>query len=173
MDKTIDQLKKLKVVCLYEKKKHFNAATRKSKYNLWIGIPLISFTVVSSSVLLYAIVSNASGWVKYVPLALSFVSAFLSSIQTFFNFSKQIEGHKSIGNRYLAAMKECELFYAFYQDKQLTDIDFKDKVLELYNKVQQVNKDSEAYSTNQNDYRKTKEGIDLGEEKYTRKELSM
>lgn len=173
MENTIGQLKKLKVTCLYEKKKHFNAAARKSKYNLLIGIPLISLTVISSSVLLYAVVSNASGWAKYVPLSLSFVSAFLSSIQTFFNFSKQVEGHKSIGNGYLSAMKECELFYAFYKDRQITDKDFKEKVLELHNKIQQINKDAENYSTNQKDYGKTKEGILSGEETYTPEELNM
>ncbi len=173
MENTVAQLKKIKVMCLLEKKKHFNAAARKSNYNLLIGILLIALTVISSSVLLYEVANSTSGLTKYLPLIFSVASAFLSSIQTFFNFNKQVEGNKSIGSRYLATMKECELFLAFYQDNQISEKEFKDKVLELNIKVQQINTDAESYSTNNKDYAKANEGILSGEETYTSEEFSL
>src|SRR5439155_15770933 len=47
-------------------------------------------------------------WASVSATGLAFLAASLSSVQTFFNFSKMAEGHRSVANRYLSAMMQCE-----------------------------------------------------------------
>ena len=171
MDNTLTQLKKIRVDSLYGKKKHFNAANRKSRYHMLIGISLICLSTISGSVLFYVIVKSNSN-ISWVPLLISVITFFLSGIQTFFNFSKQAEGHRGIGNRYLAIMKKSELLISLYNDKQLKKEELATKALELSDETEKVNRDSEAFSTNKKDYKMAQEGIEQGEESYTEKELS-
>lgn len=172
MENTLTQLKKIRADSLYGKKKHFNASDRKSKYHKIIGISLILLSAVSGSVLLYVIVKSNNS-ISWIPLTISLITFLLSSFQTFFNFSKQVEGHRSIGNRYLAVMKKAEMLISLFNDKQIGGEELVKKALELLGEADKVNRDSEAFPTNKKDYKMAQEGIEKGEETYTDKDLSI
>ena len=99
-------IKKIKVDALYGKKKHFNAADRKEKYHYWIGVPLVIINILAGSILFYVLTDGVDNWVKYIPLVLALIAALLSGFQTFLNLQKKIEGHRRVGNKYLAIMKK-------------------------------------------------------------------
>ena len=172
MKNTLKQLKRVKVDSMYGKKKHFNAADRKSRNNFVIGVTSIVLNVISGSVLLYVICNDNSS-LNWIPLVLSVALAFISSIQVFLKLEKHVEGHKGIGNRYLEVMKEIDMVISLYNDNHLNDKDFAEKALSLLGKVNQINQDAEAFSTNNKDYKMAQEGIEVGEEAYSENELSL
>src|ERR1035437_8821686 len=105
METTEEKLKHIKIDCLYGKKKHFNAADRKETYHYWIGIPLTAINILTATVLFFIFTDGANDWVKYIPVLFAFFASFLSGFQTYFNFNKQVEGHRRLGNRFLALLK--------------------------------------------------------------------
>lgn len=173
MENTINALRRIKVDALYGKKKHFNAGDRFGGYNKGIGIPLILLNVVAGSVLFYVITDGFTNWVKYVPLWMAFVAAALTAFQTFYNPEKKAEGHRRIGNRYLAVMKRCDVVYAHALDKILTADALAALIAEIGKEIDSVNKDAEAFPTSKGDYEKAKAGIEAGEETYTDGELAI
>lgn len=173
MEKTITNLKKLKVDALYGKKKHFNAASRKESLHYWIGVPLILLNVITGSVLFFILTDNVANGLKYVPIVLAFVAAILSAFQTYFNFDKKAEGNKRIGNRYLAVMKRCDRVAAYHSDNAISDQELVSKIEEIAEEMNSIDHDAEAYPTKNEDYEKAKKGIEAGEETYTEGELQI
>lgn len=172
MEKTIEKLKKLRVDALLGKKKHFNASDRKSKYNIRIGIPLITINLFTSSVIAFLISNSGSLFLKYIIMCLSFIGGLLAIYQTFFGFQKQIEGHRNLGNRYLSIVKDIELTIALYEDKKMSEDEFVVRAFEINKNNELANKESELYPTNSKDFFYAKESINRGEETYTQEELN-
>src|SRR5205823_10450776 len=89
--------------------RHFAAAERKTFYQTWIGLPVILINVFIGTVLVqFHTTDHPPPWASVSATGLAFLAASLSSVQTFFNFSKMAEGHRSVANRYLSAMMQCE-----------------------------------------------------------------
>lgn len=173
MQNSLDKLRRVKVDTLYGKKKHFNAADRNDKRHYWIGIPLIAINVLTGSVLFYVLTDNVNNWIKFVPLVLAFIAALLSGFQTYLNLQKKIEGHRRIGNRYLAVMKRCDRLQSYLADSAITNEIFIQRLEEIALEVDDINKEAEAFPTNNADYQLAKKGIESGEENYTETELSL
>src|ERR1022692_3008908 len=166
MSTTDDKIKRIKVDCLYGKKKHFNAADRKESYHYWIGIPLTVITILTTTILFYVLTDGATNWVKFVPLVLAFAASFLSGFQTYFNFNKQVEGHRRVGNRYLAGMKKADRLQGYITDKLISPEDLVKQFETLAAEVDDINKEAEPFPTSNADYAKAKKGIEQGEEEY-------
>lgn len=173
MINTKERLKKLKVDCIYGKKKHFNAADRKQKYHIWLGISLIVINVVMGATLFITLFEKMGEWGKYAPLILAFVAALLSAFQTFFNYGKKVEEHRRVANDYLAIMKKCERLEGYIDDGLLTDKELAARMEELGDLAESVNKSAESLSTSQKDYLKAAKGIEAGEESYTAEEMKL
>ncbi len=170
INKNLDQLI---VDSLYGKKKHFNAANRISNYNLYIGLPLIFLNCLTGSLLFMTLSDSTNGSWKLISMIISFVAAFLSTIQTFFNFSRKMEGHLRIGNKYLEVYKDGQFLKSKYKDKLLTNEQFIDHLDQLIKKISQINQEAESFPTKKIDYETAKKGIDSGEEKYLKSELEV
>jgi len=170
---TEEKLRRIKVDCLYGKKKHFNAADRKEKYHFSIGIPLVIINIIIGSVLLFYITDNTSGYLKAIPIVLAFIAAILSGFQTYFNFNQKVEGHKNVANKYLALMKKCDRTQAYLKDEFISHNDLIIRIEDIALEIESVNKEAALFSTSNNDYQKAKEGIESGEEDYTEKELNI
>jgi uncharacterized membrane protein len=168
-----EKIKRIKVDCLYGKKKHFNAADRKEYYHYWIGIPLTAINIIIGTVLYYVLTHSGLDFTQNIPIFLSCIAAFLSGFQTFFNFNKKVEGHRRIGNRYLACMKKLDRLQAYIADGVVTNEDVIKKLEEISTDIDDINKESEQYHTSKKDYQKAKAGIDNGEESYTSSELEL
>lgn len=170
---SLEKLKRLKVDALYGKKKHFNAADRKEKRHYQIGIPLTVINIIIGSVLLSVISDNALQWLKVIPIALSFLAALLSGLQTYFNYQKQVEGHRRVGNRYLAEMKKCDRIHAYFLDKIIDSEKLVEEIELISVEMAAINQDAESFPTNKDDYKKAQAGIDSGEENYNDNELNL
>ncbi len=170
---TEEKIKHIKIDCLYGKKKHFNAADRKERYHYWIGIPLTIINILTASALFYVLVEGTSIWIKYIPLWLALIASFLSGFQTYFNFNKQVEGHRRIANRYIARLKMADRLQGYIKDKLLASEEAIKQFESIALEVDEINKDSEQYPTSQMDYLKAKKGIEKGEEEFTIKELEL
>lgn len=173
MKNTQDRLRRIKVDALYGKKKHFNAADRKEKLHYKIGVPLITINVITSSVLICVICDGASDWVKYVPLALTLVATLLSGFQTYLKLQQKVEGHRRVGNRYLATVKRCDRLQAYVADSIVSSGEFVKQIEEISSEIDDINQEAEAYPSSSKDYRLAKEGIESGEEFYTEEELNI
>jgi len=173
MTATEQKLKRIRIDCLYGKKKHFNAADRKETYHYWIGIPLTVINILTATVLFFVLTDGAKDWVKYIPLFLAFFASFLSGFQTYFNFNKQTEGHRRIANRYLALMKKAERLQGYINDKIISNEELTKQFELISSEADNINRDAEQFPTSQKDYDKAKEGVKNGEEEYTEQELKL
>ncbi|UUV20778.1 SLATT domain-containing protein [Paenimyroides aestuarii] len=173
MKNTKDKIKRIKVDSLYGKKKHFNAADRKEKQHYWIGIPLIVINVLTGSVLFYVLTDGVTNWIKFIPLVLALIAALLSGFQTFLNLQKKVEGHRRVGNKYLAIMKRCDRLQAYIEDDAIKDKHLIESVEEIANEIEVINKEAESFPTSKSDYELAKKGIESGEESYTESELEL
>lgn len=174
MNNTTDKLKRIKVDALYGKKKHFNAADRNEKYHYRIGIPLLFINILTGSVLFYVIKDGATNWIKYVPLVLALVAAFLSGFQTYFNLQKKVEGHRRVANKYLAVMKKCDRLQGYIADKMIiAEENLISKIEDISVEIDNINTEAEGFPTTKKDYRLAQKGIESGEENYTEAELNL
>jgi len=173
MDHTKTKIARIKVDALYGKKKHFNAADRKEKLHYNIGNPIIILNIISGSVLFYVIKDGASNLVKYIPLVLTLISTLLTAFQTHFNLAKKVEGHRRVGNKYLAIMKKCDRLQGYINDGFISQNEIIDKLETISKEIDDVNQEAEAFPTNKVDYNLAQKGIDSGEENYTEIELNM
>lgn len=173
MKATIEEIKKTKVDALYGKKKHFNAADRKRRYRLWLNIPVIVFNVLLGGSLLFTLLEEASPEnAKILAAIFSFAAAVMVGISTFFNFSKEIDGHRKVGNKYLEVVKKSNQLLASYKDEIISDQELVSRHEELLELNLKVNTESESFPTNKSDYIKAQKGIkDFGEEDYLPQEL--
>lgn len=172
MEHITEKIKRMKVDCLYGKKKHFNAADRKEKYHYRLGVPLIGINIVTGTVLFYLLTKEDTGLI-FLPILLSFVAALLSGFQTYFDFNKKVEGHRRIGNRYLSAYKRCDRMQAYIADGQMDHKNIIEQVEDLSNVIEDTNREAEQFPTTNRDYHYAQKGIQNGEESYLDDELKL
>jgi hypothetical protein len=173
MNNTTIKLSRIKVDALYGKKKHLNAADRNEKNHYRIGIPLVVINILTGSIFFYVITDRVTNWVKYVPLFLALIAALLSGFQTYLNLQKRVEGHRRVGNKYLAIMKKCDRLQSYIADNAITHEDVISKIEKIASEIESINIEAETYPTNNSDYELAKKGIEKGEEEYTEKELNL
>ncbi|MCJ7449368.1 MAG: SLATT domain-containing protein [Bacteroidales bacterium] len=173
METTLEKLRRIKVDCLYGKKKHFNAADRHENNHYYLGIPLTLINILTGTVLFYVLTEDTSGLLKYIPIIFAFIAALLSGFQTYFNFNKSAEGHRRLGNRYLATMKTIDRLQGYIDDKLLDVTEIISKLENIAGEVDEINKDAEQFPTTKKDYNLARQGIEGGEEDYTSKELNL
>ncbi|MBK7883448.1 MAG: SLATT domain-containing protein [Chitinophagaceae bacterium] len=168
-----DKIKKVKVDCLYGKKKHFNAADRVESYHYWLGIPLTIINIVTGTVLFFIFTDNTESSLKLLPIILAFIAALLSGFQTYFNFNKKVEGHRRIGNRYLSVYKSCDRLQAYISDNQIEKSETIERLENIAKEIDDINKEAEQFPTSKKDYELAQLGIKNGEENYTKDELEL
>jgi hypothetical protein len=170
-EETLKQLKRIKVDALYGKKKHFNAADRKQGYRHFIGVPAILINIVAGSAL-FKILCEQDGSVLW-PAIMAFVAAILTGLQTYFDFNAKVNGHRNIGNRYLEVYKACGRIDAYISDTILSqENNIVEKVENVSKEIDLINRDAEAFPTNNADYKKAQDSFKDGNEFYTEEELN-
>jgi len=173
MTTTDDKVKRIKVDCLYGKKKHFNAADRQESYHYCLGIPLTIINIITGTVLFFLFTDNSQSVLKLLPIVLAFIAALLSGFQTYFNFNKKVEGHRRIGNRYLSVYKSCDRLQGYISDKHIDNSELIQKLENIAKEIDDINKEAEQFPTSKKDYELAQEGIQNGEEHYTKDELGI
>ena len=155
-------LEELRLDSKIGKSKHFSASDRQKKYHNLIGIPAICFNIFIGTVLIAFLTSEYNNTIlSIVAACLSFLSAVLGAVQTFFNFSKNSEGHRSIGNRYLEVSRNCKMLIMKHEDKPFTSEDLWGEVINLQKVYLLINQEAEAFPTSEKDLKKARSSVEI------------
>jgi uncharacterized membrane protein len=171
MNATKDQIEQLKVDALYGKKKHFNAADRKRRARLWLNIPVVIINAVLGSLLMSILEESSPDVFKWLAATLAIVAAVLSAISIFLDLAKQVEGHRRVGNKYIAVAKQCQRLLAYQADGLISDSEMVKRLENLAESNDEANREAEAFHTNASDFKKAQRGMQDGEEAYLPTEL--
>lgn len=172
MSATKAQVEQLKVDALYGKKKHFNAADRKRRIRLWLSIPVVVINTALGSLLMTILEENSPSVFRWVAATLAIVAAILSAVSTFLDLAKQVEGHRRVGNKYLAVAKQSQRLLAYKADGLIDKAEMIKRLEHLADLNDDANREAEAFHTNASDFKKAQRGMQSGEEDYLDNELS-
>ena len=112
-DHTIRAVERPRHDALYGKKKHFNAADRKERYNTYIGIFLIVANAVIGSNRVYMIISDIRTFGMMIGVV-GLIATVLAVVQSFFNYSRAVEQHRMVATKYLYIVKACSRVKAYH-----------------------------------------------------------
>lgn len=172
------------------KSKHFAASDRKMLWhrvfgipvivaNLFVGIvlvnlqstsgakesPIASTTASASAPTLSGNAANspflANDYLSLFSILLAFGAASLSGVQTFFNFHKASEGHRSIGNRYVHVSRQCKALQQRHRDIPFSAEEFWKEYEKIYSEYNQINTEAEAFPTSKADLKTAKGAAEI------------
>jgi hypothetical protein len=171
MEATRQQVRKLRVDSLFGKKKHFNAADRKSSLYNWLNIPMLILNAVLASVLLTNLQKTSPDTFKWISASLAITATILAGLNTFLNLTKQAEGHRKIGSKFLAVQKACERILSFEKDGLIDGQQLMTEFKSLALSYQEATSEEATYTPSQEDFDKARKGLSSGEEEYLSSEL--
>lgn len=146
------QLQEIQCDSKIGKSRHFIAADRKAKYHKRLGFVVIIIGVcIGSSVT--KLVQDVE-LQKTILTLLGFLAACLSAIQTFFNFSKEIENHRKTGNLYLEIARDCDNIISKFKDGFIDSIECQKQFDEILERYKNANKEEEVCPNSDRDYKK-------------------
>jgi len=149
----LDRLEELSRNCNLGKYRHFHASVRAKRLNDWLGVPVVAINIMLGSVFFVALTQELKDYAKWAGGFLALAAALISGISTFFNFGKQFEGHRSIGNKYVNLASKCENVVARFRDG-LIDLGGLDGLLqELQQRYIEINEEAKAFSTSGRDFK--------------------
>lgn len=165
------RIRQLRADAILGKKKHYNAADRKQRYNLWLGIAIIAINVFLASAVVVLLKESIPEQTKWIGAGLSFLAALIAGFQSFFGFQKAVMGHRSIAGRYLDVAKQSSNVLASYSDGAISESQLSKKLDSLTLLMARIDSDAHAFPTNDADFQLARTGIDSGEETYTDSDL--
>lgn len=142
---TVEVLEKLRWNAHLCKHSHFRASMKGRNLHVLCGVPIVVINLFLGSLFFSLINTELPDWTKWAGAALALLTALLGGVQTFFNFKKNYEGHREVGNEYLAVARECERLIALYFDGILDLAHLSDKIAELNSRYSDVNQRAEEY----------------------------
>ncbi|MCX6177787.1 MAG: SLATT domain-containing protein [Chlorobiales bacterium] len=170
MRNLLNILKQIRADAIFGKKKHFNAADRKEKYNHRISLLVAITSLFASSSLFYSIIQTKFFYTENISLVLVLLIMILSWVQIYFNWQKEAYEHRRIANKYLGLAKKCSIVVSQIEDKIIDENALVKEVNALSLLINEINKDADSHPTNNNDYQMARKGIEEGEEIYTEKD---
>lgn len=171
MESTVKILKQYRANAIIEKKKHFNAGDRKSRWHNIIQICNISISALNGS-LLFFLLKDQGTWLALVSAVFSFIVAGLGVIQKQTNLPQKAAENRKAGNAYLNLIRHINLVLAGFEDKG-DDDELRSSAETLRQEYDAVAECAATATTNDKDYRKAQDGISNGEETYTESDLHL
>ncbi|WP_346837088.1 DUF4231 domain-containing protein [Microbulbifer sp. SAOS-129_SWC] len=150
---TVQVLEKLRWNAHLCKHSHFRASMRGRHLHVLCGVPIVVVNLFLGSLFFSLINAELPDWTKWSGAALALLTALLGGVQTFFNFKKNYEGHREVGNEYLAIARECERLIALYFDGILDLEHLSARVAELNGRYSDINQRAEEYIVGDRVYR--------------------
>ncbi|WP_308366630.1 MULTISPECIES: SLATT domain-containing protein [unclassified Microbulbifer] len=151
---TVEVLEKLRWNAHLCKHSHFRASMRGRNMHVLCGVPIVVINLFLGSLFFSLINAELPDWTKWTGAALALITALLGGVQTFFNFKKNYEGHREMGNEYLAIARECERLIALYFDGILDLNYLSRKIEELNERYSNINQRAEEYIVADQVYRR-------------------
>jgi hypothetical protein len=162
---TLEELEKIRVDCMYGKKKHYNARDRYSRYHKRMGIAIVSLTALMGTSLFYTFSESELLFARIATGILTVMVAVFATLQTFFNFEKRALRHKMTADKYVSAMKKSQRLTSYYKDGNKTIDEVEKEIETLSQEIKYVQEDEPEVSPE--DYHKARSGVKNGEEIYT------
>jgi len=150
---TVEVLDKLRWNAHLCKHSHFRASMKGRNLHVLCGVPIVVVNLFLGSLFFSLINAELPDWTKWSGAALALIAALLGGVQTFFNFKKNYEGHRQVGNEYLAIARECERLIALYFDRILDLEHLSNKVSELNTRYSEINQRAEEFIVSDKVYR--------------------
>ncbi|WP_418607320.1 SLATT domain-containing protein [Pseudoalteromonas sp. US3C1013] len=154
---TVDVIEKLRWNSHLGKHSHFYASQNGRHLHILCGIPIVVINLILGSVFFALLGTELPDWSKWVGAVLALTAALLGGVQTFFNFKKSYEGHREIGNEYLAVARECERLIALYFDRILDLEHLSNEIDSLNSQYSSINQRAEEYIVSEKSYKKALE----------------
>lgn len=151
---TVEVIEKLRWNSHLGKHSHFYASQKGRNLHILCGIPIVVINLILGSVFFALLGADLPSWSKWVGAILALTAAMLGGVQTFFNFKKSYEGHREIGNEYLAVARECERLIALYFDRILDLEHLSNEIETLNNRYSSINQRAEEYVVSEKAYKK-------------------
>lgn len=144
------------------KNRHFSAADRKQLYHVYCGLPVMIMTVLTGTVLVNILKSDSPPqWATTTATVLAFLSATLSGLQTFFNFHRAAEGHRSVANRYQEIGRRCKHLIQKDSDKEIDHDEIWATIETIRQDYAKINVEAEAFTTNDRDFANAKRKLSI------------
>ncbi|GAB2877790.1 SLATT domain-containing protein [Microbulbifer echini] len=150
---TVAVLDKLRWNAHLCKHSHFRASMKGRNLHVLCGVPVVVVNLFLGSLFFSLINAELPDWTKWSGAALALLAALLGGVQTFFNFKKNYEGHRQVGNEYLAIARECERLIALYFDRILDLEHLSNKISELNTRYSEINQRAEEFIVSDKVYR--------------------
>ncbi len=151
---TISVIEKLRWNSHLGKHSHFYASQKGRHLHILCGIPIVVINLALGSVFFALLGAELPDWSKWAGAILALSAAMLGGVQTFFNFKKSYEGHREIGNEYLAVARECERLIALYFDGILDLAHLSNEIGNLNRQYSTINQRAEEYIVSEAAYKK-------------------
>ena len=135
------------------KYRHFHAAQTNSRRNSLIGIPVVIINIAMGSAFFVTLTQDLASYAKWIGAFLGLAAAVGSSLQTFLDFSRMIEGHRRIANRYLSLGRDCQYLQSQFNDGLITLPALSQRLGALLEEYSEVNVDAEAFPTGKREFK--------------------
>lgn len=157
---TLDVLERLRRNAHLVKRGHFEAAKRRQRSHISVGLPVIALNVFLGSVFFTQLSSTLPSWCYWLGAVAALAAALLSGVQTFFNFKEQCDGHRELGNQYLVIARECERLIALYFDRQISLPDISERLEKLNHDYNAINTLAEKYIVTDKEHQRARANQD-------------
>ena len=151
---TLQLLDKLRRNAHLNKHSHFCASRLGQRRHVVFGLPAVIINLAIGSVFFAQMSSQLPAWSQGLGAMLALLAALLGGVQTFFNFRKNYEGHREMGNEYLAVARECERLISLYFDKLMNLEQLSAQINTLNSRYATITQRAESYIVTNKVYRK-------------------
>jgi hypothetical protein len=87
---------------------HFQSAERLSRWNLFLGIPVVVLSAIVGTSVFATLTQDVSVGIRVAAGTVSVITAVLASVQTFLRFGARAEQHRVAAERWSAIRREIE-----------------------------------------------------------------
>lgn len=148
------QLQELHCDSKIGKDRHFTAANRKNNYSRRIGLTVVLINVlIGSSVWAIFDLYTVKTIKEILVSLLSFVAASFAAMQTFFNYSKDVDNHRKIGNLYLDIARDADDLLFKLKDQSIESAECLTQYEILVKKYKGINREGESCPNSTSDYK--------------------
>ena len=173
MENTITLLKKLRADAVYGKKKHYNAAARKRKYNKRIVIAQMVISAITGTSMISVVFGQGNKITEVIALLLAVITTILAGLQKALKLEEQATGNTKAADMYLRIIKNINMILAVIKDDKLSEDKAISELQKITNSISDANEVASQFTTTNHDYQEARKGIQNGEETYTEEDLNL
>jgi hypothetical protein len=135
------------------KYRHFHAAEMKNGINSFIGVAVIVVNLALGSAFFVALTQELAVYAKWTAGFLGLLAAIGSSLQTFFGFSRKVEGYRRTANRYLSLARECQYLQTQFNDGLVDLSTLSERLRVLLEQYNAINVEAENFPTGKRQFK--------------------